>query len=256
MSGVGIYGYGRYDASGISGTRRTSDIELMGIDDLKWKHVSDVTYKRFGQLDALSKAAMAATEMIGISELMGADIASETGITLGTKDGCLGTDIDFRANAIERDVSNPRLFAYTLPSTVCGDLAIRHGFQGANACYMSENDNGVLALAEGFYLVESGELQGCLCLEVDALFEESASAANEFKMNLDTDRFSAYAFLLMNTDVAAGSPLGEFAFTPGEDCKMGSLRELCGLIESRGKDVPITKIGYDDLAVSIRGMER
>lgn len=199
---VGIRGYGYFDWSGFGGSGRDAVAEAHTLDEMKWRDVSDEPIQRFGQLDALSKCAMVAVEMIGIRACLDARIRDGMAISIGTQEGALGTDIDLAQGIDGKKTTSPRLFVYTLPSTVCGDIAIRHGLHGPNACYQAGKDSGLVALREGYYLVRSGEAEACLCMSCDALFPSSLETARA-KSLLDGDGApSAYAFVIARREEA------------------------------------------------------
>lgn len=249
MNTIGIAGYGFYDIKRIGGSSGRSISGSPSIDTVKWRDVSDSPFKRFGQLDALSKASMIATEMIGQDQFPTAEHELTVGISLGTQEGCLGTDIDFRASALEREIANPRLFAYTLPSTICGDIAIRYGLCGPNACFQYGPRSGSFALEEGYHLIESGEADACLCIGVDALFSKSALTAAAHDMLPDEHSFSAYAFLLARNSGASTPLLCTISATKGTYCvgdSNTSLKELCAWMESIDGQIPVLKLGREN----------
>ena len=235
MSAIGIAGFGYYDSTGIGGSGGVNRRDVPSIDDVKWRDVSESTFKRFGQLDALSKAAMIATEMIGADRFSSIGKEDIVGVSMGTREGCLGTDIDFRESTRERAIANPRLFAYTLPSTVCGDLAIRYGLLGPNACFQGGSRSGWLAIHEGYHLIKDGEADACLCLSVDALFYKSWQTAKNHDMLEGIVAFQACAFLLTRESASQIPPLCRIDSGQSEyqlEQSDGALRNLCRWIET------------------------
>lgn len=217
-----IRGYGYFDGSGFGGSGRENSAEAQTLDEMKWRDVSDEPFKRFGQLDAMSKCAMVALEMVGMDACVNARIRDEMAIIIGTQEGCLGTDIDF-SNGIDSEKGpSPRLFAYTLPSTVCGDIAIRYGLHGPNACFQAGRDSGLVALREGHHLMQSGEAEACVCVGCNALFRSSAETAKT-KSLLDGDGDpSAYVVVLARCE----APLGEEARVAEEVTSLRALRDF------------------------------
>ncbi len=209
---IAITAFGYLDETGFGGTGYDGALSHpISLDTLKWSDVSDIAFRRFGQLDALSKCAMVAVEMLGLPK--GDDPAplSNTAISMGTQEGCLGADIDFAAGMASEAGPSPRLFTYTLPSVASGEIAIRHGFQGPNACFLAGVESGLLALWEGFYLVLNGEADACLCIECDALSPSAASVAAEKSLTEGRAACEARAFFFEHDEraMASGrSPLG------------------------------------------------
>jgi hypothetical protein len=58
------------------------------------------------------------------------------------------------------------LFVYTLPSSVIGEIAIRHGLTGPNLCLMG--GSGEL-LAEASDMLRKGEAAACVCVYCDVV---------------------------------------------------------------------------------------
>ncbi len=218
---IAIQGYGYFDGSGFGGSGRESVAEVQTLDEIKWRDVSDEPFKRFGQLDAMSKCAMVAMEMVGMHTCVNARIRDEMAVVIGTQEGCLGTDIDF-SNGIDSEMGpSPRLFAYTLPSTVCGDIAIRYGLHGSNACFQAGRDSGLVALREGHYMMQSGEAEACVCVGCSALFPSSAETAKAKSLLDGHGDPSAYVVVLLRCEV----PLGEEAGVAEEITSLRALRD-------------------------------
>ena len=94
------------------------------------------------------------------------------------------------------------MFPYTLPSTVVGEIAIRHRITGPNICVVAGPDSGMLALWEGVGMIESGEAKGCICVGCDAVSRASAPFIAELPLGGKLLRCSAHAFLVEDEDVA------------------------------------------------------
>ncbi|HEY2952233.1 MAG TPA: hypothetical protein VGK40_06615 [Verrucomicrobiae bacterium] len=113
---------------------------------------------RFGRLDLASQLALLAVESLGINfDLQPRD---RIGICLAARAGSLATDFDFWRG---RDIvggPSPTLFAYTLPSTAIGEIAIRHRLTGPNLCLVGED----VILSEARELILRGEAEACLCI--------------------------------------------------------------------------------------------
>jgi len=113
---------------------------------------------RFGRLDLASQLALLAVESLGID--FDSQPRDRIGICLAARAGSLATDFDFWRR---RDIvggPSPTLFAYTLPSTAIGEIAIRHRLTGPNLCWVGED----IILPEARELIQLGEVEACLCI--------------------------------------------------------------------------------------------
>jgi 3-oxoacyl-(acyl-carrier-protein) synthase len=122
---------------------------------------------RFGRLDLCSQLAVLAVEKLGI------DFASmpreRIGICLAVRAGSLATDIEYWKGRDATGGPSPTLFAYTLPSSALGEIAIRHHITGVGLCFFG-NQQHVLQEAER--LIEAGEAQGCLSVSCEVITAE------------------------------------------------------------------------------------
>src|SRR5215469_6749273 len=79
---------------------------------------------RFGRMDLLSQLALASVESLGIDfDTMD---RSRTGVCMAVSAGSLATDIEYWKGRKEVGGPSPTLFAYTLPSSAIGEIAIRY----------------------------------------------------------------------------------------------------------------------------------
>lgn len=92
------------------------------------------------------------------------------GLVLGTALGCLESDLEFYTGAhkTQGPPSNPRIFAYTLPNIVLGEVAIRHGLMGENLVVSAGRVSGLSALIEAAGRVQSGAWTRAVVLMVEA----------------------------------------------------------------------------------------
>ena len=121
--------------------------------------------KRPGRLDELCLAGVVLAGALNAGEL--AD--QRHALVLATAVGCLESDYAFWQQVMERGATgaNPRLFAYTLPNVVLGEIAIRFGLTGDQLCISAGRASALTGLAEGAALVASGEVDCALVLAID-----------------------------------------------------------------------------------------
>ena len=78
---------------------------------------------RFGRMDLLSQLALLSVESLGMDFEM-VD-RSRIGVCMSVSAGSLATDIEYWKGRKEVGGPSPTLFAYTLPSSAIGEIAIR-----------------------------------------------------------------------------------------------------------------------------------
>ena len=94
------------------------------------------TYAKFFKMDSLCKWAFVATECLFYKNDLYAGIdKNKTGVVLTTAHGCLDVDKRYLAGIA---IPSPALFVYTLPNIMLGEICIRHGFKGEQACLVTE----------------------------------------------------------------------------------------------------------------------
>jgi 3-oxoacyl-(acyl-carrier-protein) synthase len=124
---------------------------------------------RFGRLDLSSRLAVLAVEKLGIDfESLSRD---RIAICLSAKTGSLATDLEFWKGRDAAGGPSPTLFAYTLPSSAIGEIAIRHQITGPNLCLFGDDEH---LLSEAKHLIASGEVDACICVSCQVLTPEVA----------------------------------------------------------------------------------
>lgn len=124
---------------------------------------------RFGRLDLCSQLAVLAVEKLGIN--LDSFPRDRIAICLAAEPGSLATDFDYWKGRDSVGGPSPTLFAYTLPSSALGEIAIRHRITGPNLCFFGGED---LVAAEAKNLLERGEADACLCVSCRVITEELA----------------------------------------------------------------------------------
>ncbi len=170
--------------------------------EFPWRTISRDRFDRFGRMDAMSKYAVAVVELLGLPPAPEKSGWPAIAISLGTELGSLGVDVEFLQSMGGPRGASPRLFAYTLPSTAIGEIAIRHRISGANICVAGGSDSGLLALMEGVEMVECGEVDACVCIGCEAISRAAANAVSKLSLGEEALQCSAYAFFIEARDMA------------------------------------------------------
>ena len=124
---------------------------------------------RFGRLDLQSRLALLAVASLKIN--FGGFARDRTGICLAASAGSLTTDFNFWQGRDSVGGPSPTLFAYTLPSSAAGEIAIHFGLTGPNLCFVGDDKN---LLSEAADLIRRDEADGCLCIFCEVVSAEVA----------------------------------------------------------------------------------
>lgn len=129
---------------------------------------------RFSRLDLLSRLAVLAVEPL--SAHFGATPRDRIGICLSARAGSISTDVEYWEGRDRVGGPSPTLFAYTLPSSAIGEIAIRHRLRGPNLCWVGHEER---VMEEAGELLRRGEADACLCLACDVVTPGASSALGE-----------------------------------------------------------------------------
>lgn len=117
-------------------------------------------YPRFHKLDALSKLAFLAAELV-LKDENSKNIA----LVLSNKSSSLDTDLKYQQsiNDAENYFPSPAVFVYTLPNICAGEIAIRHQLQTENAFFVMENFDKNFLDNYARQLLRNGKAEKVLC---------------------------------------------------------------------------------------------
>jgi 3-oxoacyl-(acyl-carrier-protein) synthase len=119
---------------------------------------------RFGRMDLPSQLSLLSVESLGMD--FDAFDRNRVGVCMSVNAGSLATDIDYWKGRNDVGGPSPTLFAYTLPSSAIGEIAIRYQLTGPNLCFVGTH---AMLLAEAKDLIERNEVDACLCVACDAI---------------------------------------------------------------------------------------
>jgi hypothetical protein len=138
------------------------------LETLHWSTLFASETSRFGRMDLLSRLGLMAVELLGDGfEHLGPAQRDSMGLCVESRSGSLATDWRF----LQQPLAST--FAYTLPSTVIGEICIRHRFRGPVMCLLPiPGQVGSLETALGW--LTRGEAEGCLCVASDVADKEVA----------------------------------------------------------------------------------
>lgn len=193
---VALTAYGLVGGLGVAGTASGGSWLPFPANGERFPDPNRRPFRRFGKLDALSQAVVAAAEMLGLSLLEEDLPPREWGLVLASAFGCLDVDYFYHLSREEPAGPSPLLFMYTLPSSPLGQLAIRHRVVGPNLCLLTQGLPGIEAVVEGFHLVDNREAPACICVCADSLSPEAARMVSGEACGDASARHEAAAFLL------------------------------------------------------------
>jgi hypothetical protein len=120
-------------------------------------------------MDILCKWAWLATEILlqndGSSGYEYLD-KNKIALVLETTEGCI--EVDKKYEESMAGIPSPALFVYTLPNIMLGEICIRHGFKGEQACIVNNSLNSDELYFWGNDIVENRKMDACLLGRVDA----------------------------------------------------------------------------------------
>lgn len=141
------------------------------LDGLHWSLLSDPDPSRFLRMDMMCRLGFMAAELLDANFDAVPDAhRDQVGICVETFTGSLDTDIRFA------QTPRPSIFAYTLPSTVIGEICIRFRLKGPVLSLVSPNADGAGALTEAVEWLRLGDAERVLCLSIEALNRETENS--------------------------------------------------------------------------------
>ena len=134
------------------------------LEELRWPALFKSEAQRFARMDWLSRLGLMAVELLDAQfETRDAKDLEQTGVCVETAAGCLTSDAEFLR------LSRPTVFSYTLPSTVIGEICIRHRFKGPMLCLMSSGNSTPATMDEAAAWLREGSAKSCLCVSCEAM---------------------------------------------------------------------------------------
>jgi len=123
-----------------------------------------ISYAKFFKMDTLCRVAFVAGELLDIPR----DISNKAkiGTVISTSSGCI--DVDKKFEDSRQEIASPALFVYTLPNIMLGELCIRHGFKGAQMCFIEERPYAPGTFFHVSDLISRRSADACLCGHIDA----------------------------------------------------------------------------------------
>ncbi|MCJ8210560.1 hypothetical protein MUY27_12650 [Mucilaginibacter sp. RS28] len=130
-----------------------------------------INYPKFYKMDNLSKLGFLAAEVLLKDNFQHDEYQpEEVGLLLMNASSSLDADLKYWESA--QDIASPKLFVYTLPNIVIGEICIRNNFKGEHAFYISPQFDVELLLQQAGYLFDNSILNACICGWVELIGQE------------------------------------------------------------------------------------
>jgi len=125
--------------------------------------------RRFGRLDDFSRIGLAAaTFCLRDAATEDWEAKRPIGIVAASRYGCLQTDLDYLQTMVPLgQLASPNLFAYTLPNSFLGEIALRFGLTGNGMIVNRRDPSRLTALTLGLEELSWSEQSGVLSGIVD-----------------------------------------------------------------------------------------
>lgn len=145
----------------------TVDWQQLDVDPqrsrIAWREEFGGDARAFRRLDPTTRMVWIAAAACGLDELP-EPLRERTGLVLASASGCLAADLRFAAGLHVTAGIEPALFAYTLPSTALGEVAIRHRLRGPTLFLSVPSGREAAGVDAGLDLISAGEADAALVL--------------------------------------------------------------------------------------------
>ncbi|MBK8096260.1 MAG: hypothetical protein IPK26_04090 [Planctomycetes bacterium] len=168
-----VLAWGRVDADGIVGSGRPqvrwADLGVAAPGDGRtFRRVFGERDETFRRLDRMSRVLVLAGAAAGIDQVLTPALAAGAAIVFETTVGSLDADLRF-ADSMAAGLCDGPVFAYTLPSSSLGELALRHGLRGPTVCMSTVEAQPGVALREAGLMLAAGEVEVAVVGRIDVL---------------------------------------------------------------------------------------
>ena len=141
------------------------------LDGLHWSLLSATDPSRFLRMDLMCRLGFMAAELLAVNfDELPDERRDRLGVCVESFTGSLDTDIRFA------QTPRPSIFAYTLPSTVIGEICIRYRLKGPVLSLIASRAGGENAVAEAVEWLRAGDADMALCFSIEALNRETANS--------------------------------------------------------------------------------
>jgi len=129
----------------------------------------EIKYSKFHKMDRLCKLAFVAAHVL----LEGGELddyqAEEVGVVMANKHATLHTDSRHSQSISDREnyYPSPKVFVYTLPNIMVGEICIKYNIKGESVFFVSNSPNTELLQTYAQDMIDNGLAKKCLAGWVD-----------------------------------------------------------------------------------------
>ena len=170
----------------LNGSKVYSDENIEFSEFIKAAYKSlDTNYPKFFKMDALSKLAFLAADVLLKNENLNSEEENDIAIVFSNKASSLDTDRKHQKSIDNEEdyFPSPAVFVYTLPNICIGEISIKYKLFSENSFFIFENFNAQHLLDYSSSLLATGKTDKVLCGWVE----------------LDGDQYDAYLYLVTKT---------------------------------------------------------
>ncbi len=164
MISVAGVGWVSWQGYGQGPVKHIGDMSERRLPDIPWTALFDTPDRQFGRMDAYSRIGLAAA-VFAMKDARFRILDNRIkGIVAVTQTGCLRSDADYFRTVLDgRGITaSPTLFAYTLPTSLIGEIAIRLGITGPGFVIQQDTLSGHAGLDLAVDILESNEADAML----------------------------------------------------------------------------------------------
>ncbi|RED43147.1 hypothetical protein DFQ10_10659 [Winogradskyella eximia] len=170
----------------LNGSKVYSDENIEFSEFIKAAYKSlNTNYPKFFKMDALSKLAFLAADVLLKNENLNSEEENDIAIVFSNKASSLDTDRKHQKSIDNEEdyFPSPAVFVYTLPNICIGEISIKYKLFSENSFFIFENFNAQHLLDYSSSLLATGKTDKVLCGWVE----------------LDGDQYDAYLYLVTKT---------------------------------------------------------
>ena len=170
----------------LNGSQVYSDENIEFSEFIKAAYKSlNTNYPKFFKMDALSKLAFLAADVLLKNENLNSEEENDIAIVFSNKASSLDTDRKHQKSIDNEEdyFPSPAVFVYTLPNICIGEISIKYKLFSENSFFIFENFNAQHLLDYSSSLLATGKTDKVLCGWVE----------------LDGDQYDAYLYLVTKT---------------------------------------------------------
>ena len=125
----------------------------------------DIKYPKFFKMDALSKLAFLAADILLKEEQLDPEKENNIALVLSNKSSSISTDRKHQKSIQDKEdyFPSPAVFVYTLPNICLGEISIKHKLNSENSFFIFENFNATHLHSYTEALLKANKADKVLC---------------------------------------------------------------------------------------------